>query len=233
MARRIGSKLVGAALSVAVLGGCTTTPEGASTPTVQQQERHDTPDQRFTDAGRYITHIVTCIADDKRSKMTNLGKDQLDNTAEAFTPGGRGEQPVRIYIQRAIGLTYDGGGWTAIYTDKPAPGSDAQYAIEAIGKVPRDNAFWENAVTPDLSLSQAGMGGAEIAPRSLTIVDYPEADITVDKHEDGYYYTSADNPTDPKPLSQKDFDTFMHDVPIAADQVLEMSGVNRAACFPD
>jgi hypothetical protein len=165
--------------------------------------------------------------------MTNLGRDQLDNTAEAFTPGGRGEQPVHIYLQRAIGLAYDGGGWTAIYTDKPAPGSDAQYAIEAIGKVPRDNAFWENAATTDLSLSQAGMGGAEIMPRSLTIVNYPEVDITVDKRGEHYYYTSADNPIDPKPLSQKDFDTFIHNVPIAADQVLEMSGVHPAVCNPD
>lgn len=156
MRKRIGGKLVGAALSVAVLSGCTTSTEEMTVPTHQQeQERPDTTEERFTDAARYITHIVTCIAEDERSKMANLDINQLDNSTEAFGPNGtRGVQPMHVNIRRGVGPVYEEGSWAALYRKGTAPGTEVLYAVQALGDVPHDSDFWKDASSEDLNIKR-------------------------------------------------------------------------------
>lgn len=232
MSKRIGGKLVGAALSVAVLGGCTTPIEGTATSVrpQQEQERPDTREQRFIDAGRYMTHVITCIANDEKSEMTNLDQHQLDNAAEAMPVGEkRGVQPVQIRIQRNLGPKYEEGSWTAYYRESPAPGAHPPYAMQARGDVPLPNDFWKDASTTNLNLAQAEAGANEIVPASLGFAT-PGTDLSVAKRDDDYFYTY---PARHQPLNEQELKTFLDSTQVIADRMLELSGLNEAACFLD
>lgn len=231
MSKRIGGKFAGAALSVAVLGGCTTATESNPTPlTLEQVKPQDTPDERFIDTGRYITHIITCIANDERSEMTNISRHVLDNLAETLEPTEkRGVQPVQVRIQRGAGPAYEEGSWTALYRVPPTPAGRPLYAVQARGDVPLGNTFWENADSTDLNLEQADAGATEVIPEAIGMAS-PTMDTSVGKRNDRYYHIQPPRST---PLNEQELDAFLAQARDTADELLELSGVHPAVCNPD
>lgn len=225
MKKNPGTKLVGAALSVTLLAG-------ASAP---EQLDSLLAAQHFTETGRYIGNIAACIASSPRSTMTNPNTNQLDNAQASAGPNGMGsDQPIHVNIRRD-GQAPDGPStWFAHYN--VAPGNDDVLVVQTTGHVPRSNAFWSNAPLGSgesgLSTNQVRAGASELVPDRIGIAAGPKnaIDATVEKRGNNYYYWPDNLAPHPGPLEPQEFDAFMKRAHEVGDHLLELSGVDTAAC---